>query len=288
MPGGRRPSPEARGTAAGGRALPPPSPSASSFVASSRPLFLPPPPSPGPLPRSLSSCLAFLRRRRLIYYKCTFGADISDERRASADERSLRAARPKCCPPGSAEPPAGRGKRSSRAGPPSRRLPGPAADPGRRPRTPRPHPRTAPEFLHDCHKGKRPSSAAPGTGRRLQPQAWVAGSAGVWAWGGGSGVGKVLRALLLLPQSPESLRPPEDRGGKGEDAALAAALVWTGSLAPAQPQDCIFNPCLGCCIFNPWRAVWGSSVGSPLVRAAGSVAGRDWSWPVGVGVGLPP
>lgn len=114
MPSGQRHGPEARGTAAGGRALPPPPPpSASSFVASSRPLFLPPPPSPGPLPLSLSSCLAFLRRKRLIYYKCTFGADISEERRASADERSLRAARrPERGPHGSAEPPAGRGERA--------------------------------------------------------------------------------------------------------------------------------------------------------------------------------
>nr|XP_035942992.1 protein phosphatase 1 regulatory subunit 35-like [Halichoerus grypus] len=142
----RASEPQAQGRAAGGRALPPPPPppSASSFVASSRPLFLPPPPSLGPLPLSLSSCLAFLRRRRLIYYKCTFGADISGELRASADERSLRAARPE------------RGPRLSRAAraAPDRFPPtlGPAVDPGRRPRTPRPRPRTAPEFLHDCHK----------------------------------------------------------------------------------------------------------------------------------------
>lgn len=53
---------------------------------------------------------------------------------------------------------------------------------------------------------------------------------------------------------------------------------------PAQPQDCIFNPCLGCCIFNPWRAVLGSFLVSPLGarrgerRWRGLVLAVVWEW----------
>lgn len=201
MPSGQRSGPEARDSAAGGPALPPPPPSASSFVASSRPLFLPPPPSPGPLPRSLSSCLAFLRRKRLIYYKCTFGADISEERRASADERSLRSARPERGPPHplarlSLPRGAGSAPRAARAASAGRRAgPLPAAarapiGPCRRPRTPCPRPRSAREFLHDCHKGKRrgPSGAR-------SPPPPERGAQG-WGVGGGTGAGRCGVRLL--------------------------------------------------------------------------------------------
>lgn len=212
MPGGRNRS-RRRGARrlAGGRAFPPPS--ASSFVASSRPLFLPPPPSPGPLPRSLSSCLAFLRRRRLIYYKCTFGADISDERRASADERSLRAARPERGPQARLSLPRGAGSARSRSGPLPDAAGSPRADPGRRPRTPRPRPRTAPEFLHDCHKGRRPWPAAPGTRWRWKPPAWAAGGAGMWACEGRGALGpEGVSVLLRSRSSPSAPRTAEGSG----------------------------------------------------------------------------
>lgn len=128
----------------GGRACASSSSSSSSplrlLLCSEFPGPLPPPArSPGPLPLSLSSCLAFLRRRRLIYYKCTFGADISAGRRASANERSPRAASPERGP-SSAEPPAGRGARGTGSAPrAARAASAPAApdpfppDPGRRP-----------------------------------------------------------------------------------------------------------------------------------------------------------
>lgn len=72
---------------------------------------------------------------------------------------------------------------------------------------------------------KRPSPAAPGTRWRLQPPAWAAGGAGVWAWGGGTGVWKVRRAPLLLPPVARVALAPEDCVGKGEDAAFAGTSV---------------------------------------------------------------
>lgn len=73
---------------------------------------------------------------------------------------------------------------------------------------------------------------------------------------------------------------------EGEDAALAAAAVWTRSLAPAQPRDCIFNPCFGCCIFNPWSAVWGSSVVSPAGARRGERRWQALALGIGGGGGL--
>lgn len=67
--------------------------------------------------------------------------------------------------------------------------------------------------------------------------------------------------------------------------------LWFGQhpSAPAQPQDCIFNPCLGCCIFNPWRA---AALGSSLVSPIGArLGGSRWQGLVpgsDVGMGLSP
>lgn len=103
-------------------------------------------------------------------------------------------------------------------------------------------------------------------------------------WEGALVLGRCSTLLICSP-SCSSRFGPQGLRREGGGCCFGAAVVWTTSLRMAQPQDCIFNPCLGCCIFNPWRAVLGSS----LVSTIGARRrGRPWQGLVlfsGVGMG---